>query len=204
MDSSSTDAYYNYDAHRFRLGLSWRTDRTVAYGLRPTAYSFAYRPARPGWRECEHGADMRKKFSWKPFTSFFIASASSRCCCRGSCSTCPSRRIANWTHWQLGLAKEQWQAAAHRVRVFFIGAATLPPGVHWKVLWAYLRTRVHTGTSNRGEFAVASVAVIAVLALTLAEVPPLSTVMAVGERAKNSWVTSETEPPLPTRRGSRS
>jgi hypothetical protein len=22
MDSSSTDAYYNYDAHRFRIGLS--------------------------------------------------------------------------------------------------------------------------------------------------------------------------------------
>jgi hypothetical protein len=145
---------------------------------------------------------MRKTFSWKPFTSFFIFLCFVGLLLSGSVLyVAPPGRIANWTHWQLGLGKEQWQALHTVFALFFIGAATLHLVFNWKVLWAYLKTRVHTGRSNRREFAVASAAAIAVLALTLAGVPPFSTVMTLGERAKNSWVTAETEPPLPHAEG---
>jgi hypothetical protein len=64
------------------------------------------------------------------------------------------------------------------------------------VLLAYLKTRIHTGSSHRRELAVASVLTAAVLALTLAEAPPFSSVMALGETAKNSWAGPDTEPPV--------
>jgi hypothetical protein len=145
---------------------------------------------------------MRKKFSWKPFTSFFIFLCFVGLLLSGSVLyVAPPGRIANWTQWQLGLAKEQWQALHTVFALFFIAAATLHLVFNWKVLLAYLKTRVHTGTSNRREFAVASVAVLVVLALTIGNVPPFSTVMALGERAKNSWVSAETEPPLPHAEG---
>jgi hypothetical protein len=146
---------------------------------------------------------MRNAFSWKPFTSFFIFLSFVVLLSSGLVLyVAPPGRIANWTHWQLGpLNKEQWQAMHTVFALFFIGAAALHLVFNWRVLLAYLKTRMHTGTSNRREFGVASVAVLALLALTLGGVPPFSTVMAVGERAKNSWVTSETEPPLPHAEG---
>lgn len=146
---------------------------------------------------------MRKRFSWKPFTSFLILCAFLVILFSGLVLyIAPPGRIANWTHWMLGpLDKEQWQAMHTVFALVFVAAAVLHLVFNWRVLLAYLKTRLHTGTSNRREFAVASLLTAGVLALTLAEVPPFSTVMAVGEWAKNSWADTETEPPVPHAEG---
>ena len=146
---------------------------------------------------------MRKRFSWKPFTSFLILCASLVILLTGAVLyVAPAGRIANWTHWRLGpLDKEQWQAVHTAFALVFVVAAVLHLIFNWRVLLSYLKTRLHTGTSHRREFVAASVLSVAVLTLTLAEVPPFSTVMAVGEWAKNSWVSQETEPPVPHAEG---
>lgn len=146
---------------------------------------------------------MRKRFSWKPFTSFLILCAFLVILLSGLVLyIAPPGRIANWTHWMLGpLDKEQWQAMHTVFALVFVAAAVLHLVFNWRVLLAYLKTRLHTGTSDRREFAAASLVAVAVLGLTLADVPPFSTVMAVGEWAKNSWAGSETEPPVPHAEG---
>lgn len=145
---------------------------------------------------------MRKSFAWKPFTSFFMFLSFVVLLLSGVVLyVAPPGRIANWTRWQLWLGKEQWQALHTVFATLFIAAAVLHLVFNWKVLLAYLKTRVHTGTSNRRELAVAVVTSLAVFALTLGDVPPFSTVMAIGEQAKNSWATPETEPPLPHAEG---
>lgn len=146
---------------------------------------------------------MRKRFSWKPFTSFLILCAFLVILLSGLVLyVAPPGRIANWTHWMLGpLDKAQWQAMHTVFALVFVAAAVLHLVFNWRVLLAYLKTRLHTGTSNRREFAVASAVTVAVLALTLAGLPPFSTVVAVGEWAKNSWAGKETEPPVPHAEG---
>lgn len=146
---------------------------------------------------------MRKRFSWKPFTSFLVLCASLVILLTGAVLyVAPAGRIANWTHWMLGpLDKEQWQALHTVFALLFVIAAALHLVFNWRVLLSYLRTRLHTGTSNRREFAAASAISALVLGLTLADVPPFATVMAVGEWAKNSWVSQETEPPVPHAEG---
>lgn len=146
---------------------------------------------------------MRKRFSWKPFTSFLILCASLVILLTGAVLyVAPAGRIANWTHWMLGpLDKEQWQALHTVFALLFVVAAVLHLVFNWRVLLSYLKTRLHTGTSNRREFAAASALSVAVLALTLADAPPFSTVMEVGEWAKNSWVSQDTEPPVPHAEG---
>jgi hypothetical protein len=146
---------------------------------------------------------MRRAFSWKPFTSFSILLGFVALLTSGLVLyVAPPGRIANWTRWSLGpLAKEQWQAVHTVFGLVFLVAAAFHLMFNWRVLLAYLRRRIHTGVSHRREFGLASLTMLAVLALTLGSVPPFSTVVALGERAKNSWVTSDTEPPLPHAEG---
>ena len=146
---------------------------------------------------------MGSRFSWKPFTSFFILLSFTVILASGLVLyLAPPGRIANWTHWMLGpLDKEQWQALHTVFALMFVTGALLHLVFNWRVLLAYLRTRLHTGNSHRPEFAVASVLTVLVLGLTLARLPPFSSVMALGDLAKNSWAGKETEPPVPHAEG---
>jgi len=146
---------------------------------------------------------MRRHLVWKPFTSFLVFFAFTFILGSGLVLyIAPPGRIANWTVWMFGsLPKEQWQAI-HTVFAFvFVVAAVLHLILNWRVLVAYLRTRLHTGTSNRREFVAAGAVTLTVLAMTMGSVPPFSTIVDIGDRAKNSWADSTTEPPVPHAEG---
>ena len=110
----------------------------------------------------------------------------------------PPGRIANWSVWRMALlSKAQWQAVHTVVALLFLVAAGFHIYFNWKVLVAYLKSKLHEGLRMKRELATATAAAVVLLTVTIAGVPPSSTVMDVGEGIKNSWSTAATEPPVP-------
>jgi len=110
----------------------------------------------------------------------------------------PPGRIANWSVWRLLLlSKGQWQAVHTLVALLFLVAAGFHLYFNWKVLLAYLKSKLHAGVRMKRELLAASAAAALLLTATIAGMPPFSTVMTVGEEVKNSWSTTSSEPPLP-------
>jgi hypothetical protein len=140
-----------------------------------------------------------RTFHWKVFVSFYVALSFLTLAVSGLVLyVAPPGRIANWSVWTLGaLSKAQWQAVHTVFSFMFIVAAGFHLYFNWKVLMAYLRSKLVEGLRMKWELAGASAAAILLLTFSIADLPPFSTVMAFGEGVKNSWSTSATEPPLP-------
>jgi hypothetical protein len=140
-----------------------------------------------------------KKFSWKAFISFYIVFSFVVLGLSGIVLyVAPPGRVANWSVWQLvGLSKAQWQAVHTIFATLFLVTAAFHLYFNWKVLTAYLRTKVHEGMRMKRELGAASVAGVALLVLTIIGVPPFSTLMVVGDEIKNAWTVPANEPPIP-------
>jgi len=140
-----------------------------------------------------------RTFHWKVFVSFYVVFSFLTLAVSGIVLfVAPPGRIANWSIWTLGaLSKAQWQAVHTIVALLFLVAAGFHLYFNWKVLMAYLRSKLVEGLRMKRELAAASAAAVLLLTVSIAGVPPFSTVMAFGEDLKNSWSTSATEPPLP-------
>jgi hypothetical protein len=139
------------------------------------------------------------KFHWKVFVSFYVVFSFLALAVSGIVLyVAPPGRIANWSVWQLLLlSKAQWQAMHTIVALLFLVAAGFHIYFNWKVLVAYVKSKLQTGIRMKRELAAASLAGAAILAVSIAGVPPFGTVMDVGEDIKNSWSTASSEPPVP-------
>jgi hypothetical protein len=139
------------------------------------------------------------RFHWKAFVSFYVAFSFLALAVSGIVLyIAPPGRIANWSVWQLlFLSKAQWQAMHTIVALMFLVAASFHVYFNWKVLVAYLTSKLQAGIRMKRELAAAALAGSAILAVSTAGVPPFGTVMDVGEEIKNSWSTSSSEPPIP-------
>jgi hypothetical protein len=140
-----------------------------------------------------------RKFAWKAFVSFYVVFSFLALAMSGIILyIAPPGRVANWSVWRLFLlSKAQWQAIHTIVALLFLVAASFHIYFNWKVLVAYIKSKLQAGIRMRRELAAASVAGVVILAGAIAAVPPFGTVMNVGEDFKNSWSTSSTEPPVP-------
>jgi hypothetical protein len=100
----------------------------------------------------------------------------------------PPGRYAHWTNWTLwGLSKEGW-GAMHTIfgyLLLIIIAGHLY--YNWKVIVAFVWSKVRHTFNLKRELAVATVLTLAVLLGTVWNVAPFSTVMNFGEKAKRSW-----------------
>ncbi len=110
----------------------------------------------------------------------------------------PPGRVAYWVEWKfLGLTKENWQAV-HTIFAFLFAIAV---GFHiyynWVIFWSYIKSKVQRGIKMGRELAWAGGLTILILVLTIAQVPPFSTVMDFGEYLSDSWSNEQTEPPIP-------
>ena len=139
------------------------------------------------------------RFHWKVFVSFYVVFSFLALAASGAVLyIAPPGRIANWSVWQLLLlSKAQWQAVHTIVALAFLVAAGFHIYFNWKVLLAYLRSKLQAGVRMKRELAAASLSGAIILIVSVAGVPPFGTVMEVGEDIKNSWSTSATEPPVP-------
>ena len=140
-----------------------------------------------------------RKFHWKVFVSFYVVFSFLALAVSGIVLyVSPPGRIANWSVWRLLLlSKAQWQAVHTIVALLFLVAASFHIYFNWKVLVAYLKSKLHAGLRMKRELATATAAAVVLLTVAIAGVPPFSTVMDVGEDIKNSWSTAASEPPVP-------
>jgi hypothetical protein len=109
----------------------------------------------------------------------------------------PPGRVASWSRWTLGaLDRHQWQALHTVVALVFVLAGAFHLWFNWRTFWFYLRRKLAEGPVAKRELALATATVVAVLGLTLADLPPFGPVLDLGERLKGSWSTGG-EPPVP-------
>jgi hypothetical protein len=139
------------------------------------------------------------RFQWRAFVTLFVTLAFTLLVVSGIVLyVAPPGRVAHWSRWTLGLLdKGAWQSV-HTVFAFlFVLAGAFHLYFNWRILWSYLRTKLVAGIRMKRELGLAAGLVVAVAALTLAELPPFATVMDLGERAKHSWAVDGGEPPIP-------
>jgi len=139
------------------------------------------------------------KFHWKVFVSFYVVFSFLALAVSGIVLyVSPPGRIANWSVWRLLLlSKAQWQAVHTIVALAFLVAAGFHIYFNWKVLVAYVRSKLQAGIRMKRELVAASLTGAVILAVSITGVPPFGTVMDVGEDIKNSWSTTASEPPVP-------
>lgn len=110
----------------------------------------------------------------------------------------PPGRVANWTNWMLfGLTKDQW-AAVHTIFAFiFIVSGIFHIYFNWRILIGYLKYKTQSGFRNQLELTLSSLFTLAVLLLTITDLPPSQQIMAWGENIKESWDIGDIQAPFP-------
>lgn len=110
----------------------------------------------------------------------------------------PPGRVANWTDWTLlWLTKEQWAAVHISSSLVFVLAGFTHLVMNRKPFFNYLHARFHGHEMPRAEGVVALVVVVALVWGTLANVPPISLLLDLNDRAKLMWSTAvDAEPPF--------
>lgn len=142
---------------------------------------------------------MKKKFNWRGFVSVYITYTFLVMTITGIVLYfSPPGRVAHWSEWKfLGLIKEEWQAI-HTIFTFvFIGFTGFHIYFNWKPLINYLRTKMDEVTKLRRELTYSTILFLVILVMTIAALPPFSSVMDFGEYLSDSWSNEETEPPVP-------
>jgi hypothetical protein len=131
----------------------------------------------------------KKRFKWRGVATFMLVMALLVEIVSGIVLyITPPGRYAHWTNWTLwGLSKEGW-GAMHTIfgyLLLIIIAGHLY--YNWKVIVAFVWSKVRHTFNLKRELAVATVITLAVLLGTVWNIAPFSTVMNFGEKAKRSW-----------------
>ena len=108
----------------------------------------------------------------------------------------PHGRVAYWTGWRfLGLDKDQWTA----LHLTFAVVMLVAGGIHLYLNWAaVLRYLGSAGKALFSKECLVSLLISLVLVVTsICSLPPSSTVVDVGERAKGIWPKPVARAPFP-------
>jgi hypothetical protein len=139
------------------------------------------------------------RFQWRAFVTLFVTLSFVLIAVSGIVLyVAPPGRVAHWSLWTLGrLDKEAWQSV-HTVFAFlFVLAGAFHLYFNWRILWSYLRSKLAAGIRMKRELTLATGLVLAIGALTLADLPPSAAVMDLGERTREAWSVEGGEPPVP-------
>ncbi len=142
---------------------------------------------------------QKEKFHWRGFTSFFITLSGLVSAISGIILyIVPPGRIAYWTNWKLwGLDKSQWEAV-HTISSFVVFIfIILHFYYNWKIFLGYIRAKFKKGLRLKKELLASVLLTIVIVAGSIADLPPFSTIMDFGERIKESWETEKTQAPIP-------
>jgi hypothetical protein len=141
----------------------------------------------------------KRVFYLRAFVTFYLVLSAIIIAVSGSVLyIAPPGRIANWSYWPVAaLEKARWQAVHTIFAFLFVATASLHVYFNWRVILGYVRTRLGEGMRRKWELAASVGLAVGILTLTVAGVPPFSTVMSAGENLKNSWATAANEPPVP-------
>jgi hypothetical protein len=108
----------------------------------------------------------------------------------------PQGRIAYWADWRLwSLSKEQWGAIHINVGFLFLSSIMIHIYYNWKPVVLYLKNKAKQLKVFTGNFNVALLLTLIVIAGTYAEIPPFSTIIKLGDSLKESAAKKYGEPP---------
>ena len=109
----------------------------------------------------------------------------------------PHGRIAYWTNWRfLGLTKTNWGDVHVIGCVLFLIAGGFHIYFNWRPLTGYFLDKVRGGVKLTKELAVTLLVAVWVLVAAIYRIPPLSYISDLSDRAKESWVNRQYEPPF--------
>lgn len=102
----------------------------------------------------------------------------------------PPGRYANFVGWQvLGVDKSGWESIHTNFSWVFLLLVSLHLYFNWRVIRGYLKRGLAWTIRYRRELGTATAATILVLAGSLMNWPPFSTIMDFGEEVKRHWET---------------
>jgi hypothetical protein len=141
----------------------------------------------------------KKGFNLRSFTSFSLVISTIIMAWSGFILyVAPPGRIANWGTWKLMLfTKSEWQAL-HTIfsYMFFILFIIHLFFVNWRAFLTYFRSKVQAGLNRKWELAAAIILSTIFFLGTLKSWVPFGSVMAFGEKVKESWEGSFQSPPV--------
>jgi len=141
----------------------------------------------------------KKGFNLRSFTSFSLLFSTIVMSWSGFVLyVAPPGRIANWSSWKLMLfTKAEWQAL-HTIfsYLFFILFVIHLFFINWKAFLTYIRSKVKAGLNRKWELAAATIVSAIFFIGTLKSWVPFGTVMAFGDKVKESWDKSHQSPPV--------
>ena len=110
----------------------------------------------------------------------------------------PPGRVANWTNWKLwGLTKQGWGAVHTILGYVFLIFALLHIYFNWKPILSYIKQKIRGGLRMRTEMTISVVVTLLITGLTIASIPPFSSIMDLGKFLKNSWEDNRSQPFVP-------
>jgi hypothetical protein len=142
----------------------------------------------------------KKRFDWKSFISFGLFFSFFVIALTGLVLyIAPPGRVAKWVNWELiGLSKEGWQALHTNFSYLFLVLSIFHLfSINWKVFWSYVKRRAGSGVHRKKELAAGTILFLVVFLGTLFQVPPMQTVMDIGEYFTESWEKKEEKAPMP-------
>ena len=141
----------------------------------------------------------KKRFDWKSFISFGLFFSFFVIALTGLVLyIAPPGRVAKWVNWELiGLSKEGWQALHTNFSYLFLVLSIFHLfSMNWKVFWSYVKKRAGSGVHRKKELAAGAVLFLVVFMGTLFQVPPMQTVMDIGEYFTESWEKTAEKAPI--------
>ncbi len=110
----------------------------------------------------------------------------------------PKERVAHWVEWRmLGLTKYQWNGLHIWFSLIFLVMAAFHIYLNWQPLLNYFRDRVRRTYGLRREWLFSLIICGIILAGTLADVTPFSSLLVWNELIKDSWELSGQQAPIP-------
>ena len=101
----------------------------------------------------------------------------------------PQGRIAYWVDWRFGgLTKTHWGNIHIIAGLLFMVAGSFHIYFNWKPLLNYLKGRMAAGVHRRRELVVTVALTVALVAGSIAGVPPLRYVFDLNDYVKEAWV----------------
>jgi hypothetical protein len=143
---------------------------------------------------------MKKKFYWRSYVSislllcFIVISLSGVIL-----YIAPPGRVARWISWMMmGFNRSQWEDLHTLFSYLFIIFGIVHLFLfNWKLFFSYLHSRITRKLNRRKEILLALVTFAFITVFTLAKLPPVYSVMDLGNSISSGWAGRKGAPPVP-------
>lgn len=143
---------------------------------------------------------MKKKFYWRSYVSislllsFLVISVSGVVL-----YLAPPGRIARWISWiMMGFDRGQWEDLHTLFSYLFIVLGILHLFFfNWSLFFSYLRSRISKKLNRKKEIIFALVTFAVITVSTLAQLPPVYSIMVLGNNISSGWAEKRGAPPVP-------